>query len=550
MASMGNYRCEITGQSFQISPLEQELRQKLGAPPPRVLPKFTFRQLMAFWPHWSLHKRKCDRTGKSLISIFGPDCPYPVWNREDWIQFANPPSVSVDLSRPFFPQLWELFQRCPIPHNLGIGNENCEYTDDWWYSKNCYLCHSGVHCEDCEYCYRIFGLRDSAFSVFSFHSELCFELVNSSNCFSVISAINCKNCHDSAFLFDCRNVSHCLLCWNLRNAKFCIRNVQLTEEEYLKERSRLKLTSRSEYNRLVNEFESIISTKAYWKAADVEHCVDSFGNFLEHCKNCENGYFFSDAEDSVNIVRGKDFRDCLDCVGPFLVERSYLSAVAQDRCYDVVCSAVITTCRSVDYCFHCYKCEDCFGCCGLVGKRFCVFNREYPEREYRELVARLKQKIAHDGDAGRFFPGHFAPNPYEESLAGFHFPLASEEISALGFRPTNYSRRKPEGIRELAEIPDSSRDVPLSLCDQVYWDERELRPFQISKSYLKFAQKSDVPLPDGFYTCRLKQLFRWLPFNGELRHVRCVQSGEEVFTTLPPNFDPLIVSRKAYESML
>ena len=42
---------------------------------------------------------------------------------------------------------------------------------------------------------------------------------------------------------------------------------------------------------------------------------------------------------------------------------------------------------------------------------------------------------------GEFFPGHFAPNPYDESLAGFHFPLSKKEQMKLGFRENEVIER-------------------------------------------------------------------------------------------------------------
>ncbi|MFA4845790.1 MAG: hypothetical protein WC654_04495, partial [Patescibacteria group bacterium] len=172
--------CPVTGKTFSVSNAEMELRRKLGIEgEPEFHPVFRFQLLGAFWQHWALHKRRCDKSGKQIISVFSEDCPYPVWHKDEWIKHADPPGADFDLSRQVFDQLWELFRRCPIPHNVGAGNENCEYTDDWWYCKNCYLSHSGYQCEDLRYTYRVIRMRNSQFCVFSFDSELCVDLINS-----------------------------------------------------------------------------------------------------------------------------------------------------------------------------------------------------------------------------------------------------------------------------------------------------------------------------------------------------------------------------------
>ena len=170
-------RCSVTGESFTVSDLELELRKKLETPLPNKIPQLRMRRLMAFWQHFALHKRKCDRTGKTIVSVFDEDCPYLVWDREEWIAHADPPSADYDFSKLFFEQLWELFPKCPIPKSIVMRNENCEYTDDWWYSKNCYLSHSGVENENNYYCYRTWVCRDIQYCFFTHRSELCRDLV-------------------------------------------------------------------------------------------------------------------------------------------------------------------------------------------------------------------------------------------------------------------------------------------------------------------------------------------------------------------------------------
>ena len=125
-----------------MSPLESKLRVLFDVPASSVLPEKRIQHLGAFWPHWNLHKRRCDLTHKDIISVFRPECPYPVWHKDEWFAHANPPKAIFDFDQPFFQQTETLFKQCPIAHNTGTNNENCEYTDDWWASKNCYLCHS------------------------------------------------------------------------------------------------------------------------------------------------------------------------------------------------------------------------------------------------------------------------------------------------------------------------------------------------------------------------------------------------------------------------
>lgn len=144
--------CRISDIDFDVSVFETEMRRSFGFDIlPDVAPFLRIRHLGAFWPHWALHKRKCDKTGRDIVSVFRPDCPYPIWHKDEWYKSALPPSALIDFDQTFFPQAESLFKQCPIQHHVGSNNENCEYTEDAWSCKNCYLVHSAFESEDTRY---------------------------------------------------------------------------------------------------------------------------------------------------------------------------------------------------------------------------------------------------------------------------------------------------------------------------------------------------------------------------------------------------------------
>lgn len=539
--------CKISGKSFEISDFEKELRQKLNAPLPDKLPKYTFQELAAFWHHFAIHKRKCDLTGKTIISAFDENCPYPVWDRDYWIKNSDPPQAEFDFNKPFFDQLWELFQTCPIPHNVGLHNQNCEYTDDWWYSKNCYLCHSGVRCENCYYCYRTVNLKDCMYCVFCFDSELSIDLINCHNCFSVKYALNCRNCRDSAFLFDCFNCHDCLFCWNLRNKEYCIENKQYSRKEYEKEKQKFNFSSRKSYNDYKKKFLSEIKSKAWWKAANIEKSENSIGNHLENCKNCINCFYISDAEDCVNAFRGGVLmKDCLDVASQFNGERLYYSSMAQDHCYEIRFSVNIVNSKYMEYCAHCLNCQYCFGCCGLVNKKYCILNKQYSQEEYLSKVSKIHEKMEKDGILHQFFPKYFAASAYDESLAGFHWPLSLEEQKKQGFRIKILKEQPHDDFLSPENIPDTPNEASEDICQQTFWDDKAKRQFQITKIDLDFCLKNKVPLPESFYIRRIKENFALLFCDCELRKTTCAKTGKNILTSLPDYLDGRILSREAY----
>jgi len=543
-------RCKLSGKSFSVSAHEQELREKFGCGEtlPTVSPKYRFRELGAFWPHWNLHKRTCDKTGKPIISIFRPDCVYPVWQRDEWIAHAAPPSAEFDSSRPFFEQAWSLFQKCPIPHIFQSNNQNCEYTDDWYYSKNCYLCHSGQNNEDCRYCYGCDSIKNCYYAVFSFDSELCTDLINSSSCFKSLFLLNCKNVYDSAFLYDCRDCSDCLFCFNLRNKKYCFANQQLSKEDFEKKKSEWDFSSINNYRKAKNFFAEMMKTTAWHRALQIDRCENSTGNFIRNSKDCENCYLLSLHEDCANVAFcGPNAKSILDSIGTVGSELAFMSSLPVYTYESRFCFSV-DHCRYVQYSAYLQNCRYCFGCCGLVNEKYCIFNKKYSKEAYEALIQKITAHMRKTDEWGEFFPPHFAPNPYDESFSGFHFPLTKDDLGK--FRTAPALEKISIKTAEISEIPDSvtllNKEKEGWLTGQIFWDESYQRPFQLQTADIELARQLKVPLPCTYYINRMQANLRWMPFNGELRGTKCAVSGKVLQSNWPSEYDGRILSEEEY----
>lgn len=541
-------KCSVSGKTFQVSPHELSLRKIFGVEniPLKLSPKYRIQYIGAFWPHWNLHKRKCDRTGKQIISIFRPDCVYPVWQRDEWIAHANPPEKDFDFNRPFFDQAWELFQECPIPHIFQSHNQNCEYTDDWYYSKNCYLCHSGQNNEDCRYCYGCDSIKNIHGGVFSFESELCLDIINSIKCFHSIFLLNCRNIDSSAFLYDCRDCSNCLFCFNLRNKKHCFGNEQLTKEEFEKKKKEWDFSSRITYEKAKKYFAEMMITLAWHRALQIDKCENSSGNFIHNCKDCENCYLLSYHENCANTAfSGPHAKMTLDSVGTVGGEMVYMTSLPV-YCYDARFCFSTSHCRFVQYSAYLQNCHYCFGCCGLVNEKYCILNKKYSKGDYENLLPKI---IKHMGEEyGDFFPKYFSPNPYEESFSGFYFPLSKE--NPFGFDSCEPIEKINVKTAEIKDIPDSIKNLTPEkekwLISQIFWDKTLNRPFQIQQDDIDFAKKLNTPLPYQYYINHMQSNLYWMPFSGELRETICAKSGKKIFTNWPQTYDRKILSEEEY----
>jgi hypothetical protein len=87
---------------------------------------------MSFRNEKKLYKRKCDFSGKDIISIYSPDKPYKIYEMDFWLSDkwdALDYARDFDFSRTAFEQFDELLKEVPRIPFFQSQNENSEYTN-------------------------------------------------------------------------------------------------------------------------------------------------------------------------------------------------------------------------------------------------------------------------------------------------------------------------------------------------------------------------------------------------------------------------------------
>ncbi|MDA2922207.1 hypothetical protein MYX07_02990, partial [Patescibacteria group bacterium AH-259-L07] len=392
--------CQNCKQQFIIEPDDFDFYEKMDVPPPTLCFYCRSQNRLAFWPFGKFHKRKCDLTGEDIISIFSANIRFPVYKRAHWYSDKwEPPTLDYNSSRLFFDQLYDLQSKTPRPHQYGTKNTNCDYSDDVWDCKNCYLCRSLLDCENLSYSYRTFRCRDSYDLCYCYDTEQSYDCIYCFNVHNVKHAFDVRDSLDSAFLYDCRNVSHCFMCWNLRHKKYYILNKPYTKEQYFKKLKQYNLGSRSKIQRLRNEFQKQIANNAIGKTDFNVKTVRCTGNYLTECKNCRECYFVETSQDCVYMMRAVDDKDCYDSNGILRGELIYNVSQLSDG-YRLKHSSYCTNCQDSEYLDFCVDCKNCFGCIGLRKKQYCILNKQYSRGEYFDMTKKIKQKMISDDEYG------------------------------------------------------------------------------------------------------------------------------------------------------
>jgi len=388
-------KCQNCKVKFVIEPEDFEFYKKIGVPEPTFCPDCRTQRRMVVHNIIELYKRKCDFSGKEIISMYHSDSPYKiyeskVWNSDKWDPMDY--GQDYDFKRPFFEQFKELKLSVPRSHNLNVNSVNCDYCALVVDCKNCYLC-SGNRSEDCAY--SVGGLCKNCFDSFwLLKSERCYENSFSNQNYNVHFSQYSDNCIDSSFLYDCRNCQNCFGCVNLRHKKYHIFNKPYSKKDYQEEIKKYYIGDYSNLEKVKKQFEKF-KLKFPRKYARIYNSQNVSGNDIRDAKNCHYCFFIiSRAEDSKYIWSGgenlKDSYDVFD--GGTNAELIYESATVGMNLQKVYFSVnIIDNVYDIQYSDTCFSSSSLFGCIGLKHKKYCILNKQYTKQEYNKLVPKIKK---------------------------------------------------------------------------------------------------------------------------------------------------------------
>ncbi|EKD44238.1 MAG: hypothetical protein ACD_71C00205G0001, partial [uncultured bacterium (gcode 4)] len=260
--------CRHCGISFDITDKDLEFYEKVSPvfggvkytiPSPTLCPDCRQQRRLSFRNERKLYKRKCDLTGKDIISIYAPDKQYKVYEQSEWWSDKWDPMDywrDFDFSRGFFEQYGELMKDVPRLSLWGFGNENCEYTNLLANSHNCYYTISGVDLDDVHHSFWIARCKDIVNSTRCFDSSGLYNCIDCHDCHASRGLFRCSDCSDSAYLHDCIGCTHCIACVWLRNASYYIGNKKYDPQDYAK-----KLATLSDKD-MKELYEEVYSNKA------------------------------------------------------------------------------------------------------------------------------------------------------------------------------------------------------------------------------------------------------------------------------------------------
>ncbi len=490
-------RFEITDKDIEfyekISPILWW--KKYSIPTPTLCPDCRQKRRLSFRNERKLYKRKCDATGKDIISMYNPESEYTIYDSKFWWSDKwDPKSYGIDLdfSKSFFTQYSELSKNIPRTSLILPGtNENSDYANDTADAKNCYMTVCAYIAEDCYYGYAvIFWTKHCVDCSWLIACEHCYECSYSNN------LLFCNYCQVSTYLsnsqycIDCHGCSYCFWCVWLKNSQYHIFNKPYLPEDYKK---KIKTIHKEEIKQAVWKL-PIQNIFNVWceNILDSDICKNS--SYLSHCFNISNGenckyWVYAGAR----IVDSYDF---------FMAGTPPMSKTLETIwVYRTFQSAFLFSCdesQNIYYCDTCYKWNSyLFWCLGLRNSSYCILNKQYSKEEYEILVPKIIEHMQKTWEWWEFFPSSLSPFWYNETVAQEYFSLSKEESLKQWYNWSDYETPFPKvsKIIKASMLPENIEDIPDDILNRAIECEITKKPFRIISQELEFYRKHNLPIP-------------------------------------------------------
>ncbi len=491
--------------------------QKFNILSPKKCPECRYQNRIAFRNERKLYQRKCDATGRSIISIYSPDTPYIVYDQEVWwgdewsgLDYGR----NFDFSKTTTQQIQELYADVPHASLYTTNVENSYYTNFALNQKNCYLIFGAGNNEDCMNGKFIVDSKDVFDGLAVYSSELSYEGVSSEKCHGCKFFTNCRNCSECLMVEDCSACKNCIGCFGLRNKQYCVFNTQYSKQDYKRfAQEYVNLTQKKIFSLKngLNELKAElphVSSHIY----NSENCT---GESIYNSKNCLECFDCNECEDSKYMgfvprtVRSYDCNFCAPDGNKFCY--NVCSAVGLEDC---IACFFTWYCHNIYYSRDCHHSHDLFACVGLKNQKYCILNKQYSKEEYHQLAAKIAKHMqeihstgstsslqANSGQAGEwgeYFPISISPFAYNETIAHEYFPLTKEEVLQKGWK---WKEEEEPGFSDVTKnipaqkLPESIADIPDDILNWAIECEESGRFFKIQKGELEFYRKMDLPIP-------------------------------------------------------
>jgi len=544
--------CAQCNTSFEIYDRDKEFYDKIPLllgdkkfpiSEPNLCPLCRQRRRFSFRNERHLYRRKCNGSGKEIISMYSPDSVYKVYAQDVWWRTnwdATEYGRQFDFNKTFSEQFFELSKDVPRIALLNVNSENSEYCNFTGDVKNSYLVFGPIYTEDCYYgspyysknCVDTLVLRDC---------ELCYECIDCRKLYHSFYCQDCNNSDELIYCFDLQGCSQCIGCAGLRNKKYHIFNQAYSQADYEKFKKEIDLCDPESHKIISEKFESL-KKNIPRQAILATNSENVSGSHVFFSKNTFESFFADRCEDCSYCSQVVDLKNCYD--------NNYTEE--NELCYDYLGmygtrkTLFSLFCRHTDetyYSDYCVNCKNIFGCTNLHNKQFCILNKQYSKEEYEELVPKIIEHMRKTTEWGEFFTTSISPFAYNETVAQEFFPLTKSDTENFGWKWIDDDKK--EFQPQTVEVPRDISQVKDSVCSEILACEVTGKNYRIIPQELAFYRKMHLPVPRKHPDQRhLERIAKRNPrrlFNRD-----CDKCGKSIVTSYSPNTEVKVFCNECY----
>ena len=525
--------CKNCNATFDITSEDVNFYAKIGVPEPTLCPDCRYQRRLANRNEWNFYKRNCTLCGKSMVSIYNPEYPGPVYcqpcywsDNWDTLDYGR----DFDFNRTFFEQFKE--HRFAVPR-ITLANEksvNSEYTNQSNNNRNCYMTVAANECEYCMYGNWLQKSKECVDCWCVIDCELMYESLFCGNCYHCAFVNDAGDCHNVYFCDDIVGCSDCFGCVALRKKSYCWFNEQLTKEEYEKRFAEVDWSPEGIQKNREKLRELRLQIPLDHLHGDFN--VNSSGDYIDHNKNAN--YVFNCGKNE-NLKYGQDAweaKDCMDLTETLKNELEYeLEGAGWSN--GSMFSCKLWTGRDILYSELTFNGEHLLGCVSTIKKKYCIFNKQYSPEDWKTMKAKIVEHMKKNGEWGEFFPITISPFAYNETVAQDYFPLTKDEVNAKHWRWYDKPKKEYQIGGDVIACKNRERG-----CAGV-------GAFRLHPMEIEFYKKMSLVAPGLCLPCRLHARLA-LRNPRKLWTRECMRCNKEIQTSYAPSRPEIVYCEQCY----
>jgi len=562
-------KCLLSWKEFFVTDKDVELLdkispvfnwQKYGIPTPKLWPEERQKRRLSFRNERKMYKRKCDLSGKEIISVYSPDKSYLVYDQKVWWSDNWDPTQywrAFDFERNFFDQYSDLFSVTPKVWLYSVNCTNSDYTNFTINSKDCYLCVGTTNSEEILYSNFVRDCKNALDSTFCYESELIYYGMDLTRCYHCFYAKNSVSCQDCFGIEECENCHHCIGCYGLKNKEFHVFNKPVPKETF--ENIWQKWLEHGWSLSILADLKSLREKMVVKNM----HLINSENCYGDQIENGKNGFMCFDSKNIEN-ARYTYFSPkniaCMDVTYTAPTGLEYCGECCSTLANNCFATFQVSNASHTYYSIWSHNCEHVFWCASIKKGKNIIFNTPYSVTEYEELCGKIADHMRSTKEWGEYFPTELSEFGYNETVAQEYFPLTKEQAQVQGWKWYDWENKNTYIGGHYNPLPISQYDEKIvgyetaqknidELLSWILECEVSHKPFKIIRQELAFYIEHDLPLPTKHPDQRHKERME-LRNPRELYERICPECQKNMITTYKPERPEKVVCEECYRKLV